>query len=156
MSDAPEEPNAAPNETKTGETKASSGKEKKQRVLHTRVPESLEEELKQRASELGVSVSNLVRNVLSNAFDMVEDVVADTGRVVRSAGPRRAPMPFGSPPAAHEPTLLGWQTLTLAMNAICTQCNTILPKGSEGAAAVYDMPAPRSFLCPRCFSEAAS
>ena len=36
--------------------------EKKERVIHTRVPESLEAELRRRAQDLGISVSNLVRN----------------------------------------------------------------------------------------------
>ena len=39
--------------------------EKKERVLHARISDSLDQELKERASSLGVSVSNLVRNVLA-------------------------------------------------------------------------------------------
>ena len=50
-------------------------KERHERVIHTRVPESLETELKERASELGVSVSNLVRNVLQHALGLVNDIV---------------------------------------------------------------------------------
>ena len=34
--------------------------EKKERVIHTRVPESLEAHLRERAQELGMSVSNVV------------------------------------------------------------------------------------------------
>ena len=52
------------------------GPEKKERVIHTRVPESLEAELRERAKDLGISVSNLVRNVLGHAFGLVGDVVA--------------------------------------------------------------------------------
>ena len=37
----------------------SEGDERKKRVIHTRVPEALEAELKRKASNLGVSVSNL-------------------------------------------------------------------------------------------------
>src|SRR5688572_33384747 len=59
--------------------------ERKERVIHTRVPESLEAELRKRAQELGVSVSNLVRNVLGHAFGLVGDVVADSHAIARAA-----------------------------------------------------------------------
>ena len=59
-------------------------------MLHTRVPERLEAELKERAADLGVSVSNLVRNVLTHAFGLVGDIVADGAQVARSASGVRA------------------------------------------------------------------
>jgi hypothetical protein len=59
--------------------------EKKERVIHTRVPESLEAELRQKAQDLGISVSNLVRNVLGHAFGLVGDVVADSQAIARAA-----------------------------------------------------------------------
>ena len=58
---------------------------KKERVIHTRVPESLEAQLRERAQELGISVSNLVRNVLGHAFGLVGDVVADSHAIARAA-----------------------------------------------------------------------
>lgn len=47
---------------------------KKERVLHTRVPAVLEEELKRLATALRMPVSNLVRAVLEDAVDAVEVV----------------------------------------------------------------------------------
>ena len=44
---------------------------KKERVLHTRVPAVLEEELKRLATALRMPVSNLVRAVLEDAVDAV-------------------------------------------------------------------------------------
>ncbi|HSR96973.1 MAG TPA: hypothetical protein VLM79_07995 [Kofleriaceae bacterium] len=64
--------------------------EKKERVIHTRVPESLEAELRQKAQDLGISVSNLVRNVLGHAFGLVGDVVADSQAIARAARAVRA------------------------------------------------------------------
>src|SRR5262252_4462948 len=58
--------------------------ELKERVIHTRVPESLEAELRRRAQDLGISVSNLVRNVLGHAFGLVGDVVADSQAIARA------------------------------------------------------------------------
>src|SRR3954469_12905808 len=65
--------------------------ELKERVIHTRVPESLEAELRERAEKLGISVSNLVRNVLGHAFGLVGDVVADSHAIAGAArgGDRR-------------------------------------------------------------------
>lgn len=126
--------------------------EKKERVLHARISDSLDQELKDRASNLGVSVSNLVRNVLLNAFGLVETVVKDGATVARSA--RGEPEPRGAS-AAKPATILGWQKLILNMNALCSTCNAILPKGTEAALAVVDRPQhlePRVTLCAGCLS----
>src|SRR2546427_8147322 len=64
---------------------ASDEKEKKEKVIHTRISESLDEEIRRRAGRLGLSVSNLVRNVLLNTFGLVEDIVADSASIARSA-----------------------------------------------------------------------
>src|SRR5688500_11790669 len=97
--------------------------DRKERVLHTRVPEKLENELKERAVELGVSVSNLVRNVLTHAFGLAGDVVADGARVARAATgqPRSAPT---ADAASND--VIGWQQLVLQKNAVCSECNDIL------------------------------
>ena len=75
----------------------SADKELKERVIHTRVPESLDNEVKRRAGNLGLSVSNLVRNVLENAFGLVEDIVADSAEIARSARGDPSEMPRGVP-----------------------------------------------------------
>lgn len=120
-------------------------------MLHTRVPEKLEAELKERAADLGVSVSNLVRNVLTHAFGLVGDIVADGAQVARSAGgARRA----GTTPAAVSPCdVVGWQPLVLNKNAVCAACNDILARGTDGAVAVTDGAGGRPIVCLRCLEE---
>ena len=44
------------------------GRTKKERVIHTRVPALLEEELKRFAEDLRVPVSNLIRTILEDAL----------------------------------------------------------------------------------------
>ena len=133
--------------------------EPKERVIHTRVPEKLEAELKDRAAEMGVSVSNLVRNVLSHALGLVNDIVADSEQIVRSArsgiestvrAVRGQPETLGV-----EPVVVGWQTVVLERNAVCFRCNDILPRGTDAAIAVLDgaSPAPRPISCVRCLEE---
>ena len=121
--------------------------EKKERVIHTRVPESLEAELRQRAEKLGMSVSNLVRNVLGHAFGLVGDVVADGHAIARAArGDAKAKQP-----AADEPEdVIAWQPIVLAKNAVCSRCNDILSKGSEAAISIGG---DRAIVCTKCLGE---
>ena len=124
-------------------------KERKEKVLHARIPESLDSELKSRANGLGVSVSNLVRNVLQNTFGMVEDIVADSQHIART---RRREKETAEAPE-REAKVLGWQSLTLNLNALCDHCNDILPKGSTASLAVTDVPGEPVFRCEGCVVE---
>jgi hypothetical protein len=121
--------------------------ERKERVIHTRVPESLETELRERASDLGISVSNLVRNVLGHAFGLVGDVVADSHAIARAArGDKKAVA------AAPQPSLddiLGWQPIVLGKNAVCARCNALLPRGRDAAIGVGT----QLVVCPPCLEE---
>lgn len=122
--------------------------DKKQKIIHARVPEDLDRELKRKAGRLGLTVSNLVRNVLQNTFGLVEDIVADSADIARSA---RGEVPLD--PVSGPAKVLGWQELVLNVNALCDACNAILPKGSRAAVAVTDGPGTRPFLCPTCLTE---
>ncbi len=126
-------------------------RERQERVIHTRVSERLEQELKDRAASLGVSVSNLVRNVLDNAFDLVEDVLADSARVAGSATSGwRAVKSRG---ASREPVVVGWQELVLNLNAVCTRCNEIIPRGTNAAIAIVSGSGDRPIICLDCLEE---
>ncbi len=130
--------------------------EKKERVIHMRVEPSLDSELKERAERLGVSVSNLVRNILQHAFGLAGDVIRDSQQVARTAR-GEAPVPEargdsgGSP--AQPGKLLGWQPFVLGVNALCERCNAILPKGTEASIGVLDGPGPRPIHCNPCVRE---
>jgi hypothetical protein len=124
-------------------------KDKKANVIHTRVPDDLDAEIKRRAQALGVSVSNLVRNVLSHTFGLVGDIVADGAQIARSARDGAAAAPAGG-------AILGWQELVLNLNAVCDRCNAILAKGTAAMVAVTDGAGPRPFRCRECVKELAS
>ena len=144
--------------------------EKKERVIHTRVPESLEAELRQKAQGLGISVSNLVRNVLGHAFGLVGDVVADGHAIARAArgdtpaghgaapgspaGPQAAaaPAPVQAPALAID-DVLGWQPMVLGKNAVCARCNAILPRGSDAAIGVAEPTGGRLVICLACLQQ---
>jgi hypothetical protein len=118
--------------------------ENKDRVIHTRVPESLEAELRERAQTLGMSVSNLVRNVLGHAFGLVGDVVADSHAIARAAK--------GEKPAAID-DVIGWQAIVLGKNAVCARCNELLPKGSDAALGLAESGGGRVIICTNCLEE---
>ena len=123
--------------------------EKKERVLHTRVPESLEAELRERAESLGISVSNLVRNVLGHAFGLVGDVAADAHAIARAARGERTGKPEPAPADAIA-DVLAWQPIVLGKNAVCARCNALLPRGND--AAIGDAN-PRLIVCIPCLEE---
>jgi hypothetical protein len=151
--------------TRSREPERPSEPEKKERVLHTRVPESLEAELRHKAQDLGISVSNLVRNVLGHAFGLVGDVVADGHAIARAArgdaaADRRAGSAPGSEPAAHRAVpppaiddVLGWQPMVLGKNAVCARCNAILPRGSDAASGFTETTSARLVICLACLEQ---
>jgi len=128
--------------------------ERKEKVIHTRVSEGLDEEIRERAARLGVSVSNLVRNVLQHTFGLVEDVVADAASIGRSARGEASEARAEAPPAAPG-RVLGWQEAVLNLNALCEACNAILPRGSRAAIAVVEGSGPRAIRCLACLKEVA-
>ncbi len=56
--------------------------DRKERVLHTRVSERLAEDIRRAAGDLRVPVSNLVRNVLEDAFSVVRAVTGEVGVLI--------------------------------------------------------------------------
>jgi len=128
-----------------------SGSSRKQKVLHTRISTALEKDLKSKAAQLGISVSNLVRNTLLNTADLVEGVVADSARVAGSARDLANPEAVSVPDSG---TIIGWQELILNLNAVCSECNVILPKGSKAAIALPILSGSPRTRCPGCLPAA--
>lgn len=149
---------------------------KKEKVIQTRITDNLYSKINEEAGTMGVSVSNLVRNVLFNAFDLVEDIVTDGKGIAKTAQrnaynllgikkghsvpdsvtvmPVPEPAPAPSPAQPYHPPqptlIIGWQEAILNMNAICHECNDILPKGTKAGIAIMDSQGPRPMICPKC------
>jgi hypothetical protein len=131
---------------------------KKERVIHARIPESLDDEVKKRATDLGLSVSNLVRNVLQHTFGLVEGVVHDSAAIARAARDAKAAVTGGAPvtrppDAVAAAQVLGWQRAVLNVNAVCDQCNAILTKGSRAGLGILDRAGTPPFRCLDCLKE---
>jgi hypothetical protein len=131
--------------------------ERKERVLHTRVPDSLDRHIKRRARSLGMSVSTVVRNVLLTTFGLVEDIVNDSTDIALAATgqeppPRRDRGRTRAATAAAATEVLAWQEAVLNVNAVCDQCNGILQKGSRAGIGVREQPGPPAIICPPCLA----
>jgi hypothetical protein len=133
--------------------------ERKERVLHTRVPESLDRQLKRRARSLGMSVSTVVRHVLLNTFGLVEDIVTDSTNVALAvSGQETIPPPERKrPPMATPGEVLAWQDAVLNLNAVCGECNAILPRGARAAVGVREQAGgPYAVICRSCLDKIES
>lgn len=108
-----------------------SREERKERVLHARIPAVLDEQIKKLAEGLRVPVSNLVRNVL-------EDALVMTRRI-------------GAPPQAGLNDIYGWQGLVLNVEAPCARCGASLEPGVEAYVGLSaDAREPKQFICSAC------
>src|SRR5512145_2275080 len=60
----------------------SSGRTRKDRLIQTRVARDLESTLKREAERRRLTVSHLIRNILEDTFQLVDDVVANVDEIV--------------------------------------------------------------------------
>ena len=134
---------------------------RKDRLIQTRVPRDLESTLKREARRQGVTVSQLIRNVLAGAFDLVEDVVADVDQIVTdsvalahqvSRGARRiAGSARGEDGTSPLVGVDAWNRVILNRDATCNGCGAKIAKGKEGYAGLGGQSGRiRAWLCDRC------
>ena len=153
--------------------------DRKERVLHTRVPGVLEDELKRLAGALRVPVSNVVRAILEDAVDAADLVTRRTegelrGWTERLADERQrlrervtpsrartatrddAPAPKTSEAASPLDGVIGFQALLLATASKCSVCARALPAGEEAFLGIRDGAGPRVILGGECLPGRAS
>ena len=134
---------------------------RKDRLIQTRVPRDLESTLKKEARRQGLSVSQLIRNILGSAFDLVEDVVADVDQIVTgsvalaqqvSRGARRIAESARGEDGADPLSLVeAWNRVVLNRDVTCTRCRAEIVKGEEGYAGLRGQASPiRAWLCSHC------
>ena len=118
-------------------------REPKERWLHTRISEGLEDALKREAQRRRQPVSLFVRNVLEGALDLVEDIVETS--LAASRGRRRS-----NGRASDMDDVYGWQELVLNRGAACARCEARLAAGAGAWRGLRERQAPPVFLCAPC------
>ncbi len=142
---------------------------KKERVLHTRVPAVLEQELKRLANAWRVPVSNVVRTILEDALDTVDVVSRKAEGELRGVAQKLASERYrlreksagsidaieklaeaeGSEdePAVQQETprqpldgAVGFTPIILANDAVCAVSGKELPAGSEALLVLFEDP----------------
>ncbi|HWB80641.1 MAG TPA: hypothetical protein VG755_37015 [Nannocystaceae bacterium] len=146
-----------------------SDRERKDRLIQTRVPESLESALKEEATRRRLPVSQLVRNILEDTLTIVGDVVDGVDAIVqdsiklgRNVGQTVARARAASEPAtpsAPEPAddlsdVYAWNPVVLHRDATCARCKTALVAGTSAFVGMRDDASRgRAFLCSTCIAE---
>lgn len=134
--------------------------ERKERVLHTRVPAVLERELKRFAANLRVPVSNLVRAILEDAVNVADRATVNVENQLLSAVKQlevereRLKKKVLSNPLEHA---VAFQSVTLTKPATCARCQCDLPKGTTAQLVISAEPtADRLFACTPCAANSSS
>lgn len=149
---------------------------RKDRLIQTRVPRDLESTLKREARRRRLTVSHLIRNVLEDAFQLVDDVVANVDEIVtdsvelarrvsrdarrvadavREAVVEPETDPAQTDPAPDDPSPLAnvyaWNRVVANRSATCARCATELTRGSDAFVGLSDATdGPRLWLCAAC------
>lgn len=147
---------------------------RKDKVLHTRVPEELEDALQRKAVAMRIPVSNLIRNILEDAFQFVENVVADglsitdtirkdaisiaettkTGfsALKQARKAKEKTLPDKTKLNAVLSQIYGWQEIVLNKNSACFSCGKEIKKNAKAKMSAGGVNPP-VFLCRKCFSK---
>ena len=129
-------------------------RERKERVIHTRVPAVLEAELKRFAENLRVPVSNLIRTILEDAVALTDKATESVERELRTAaqkvGDEREKLRRSVARPDPLEGVYGFQPLVMNIHSTCAKCSVPLDPGSDAHLALSDRPGTRQFVCPSC------
>ncbi len=134
-------------------------KDRKDQLVQTRVPGELSETLREAAKKNRITVSQLIRNVLEDTFDLVDNVVGeavnlghtvkrDALRIAESAkGRGKRAAAAGDPLAEVE----AWQQVRVNREVVCAQCARVIDRGERAFFGLGSDPdAPKVWLCAAC------
>jgi hypothetical protein len=148
--------------TKKRGRKPMAKRERKDQLIQTRVPDELSLTLREAAKQKRVTVSQLIRNVLEDTFELVDDVVGeavslgatvkrDALRIADSAKGRKRSAAAARSDADPLEGVEAWQEVRLNKDVVCAQCARIVPRADRAAFGVGGDPgAPKVWLCAAC------
>ena len=111
---------------------------RKAEYLGARVPAALREKVIARAEVLGIPVSDLIRDILEQAFAGTPDVRPAAPTVEQAREP------------VNYPGIIGWETITLNQARACTACGVPLMPGQEVTFGLALDGDDHAILCRTC------
>ena len=120
---------------------------RKEEYLGARVPKELKERVIARASELRIPVSNLIRNVLEEAFGG-QGLEKEISNSRLSTYIKKNSLGIAS--ANRFPMVLGWEDIRLNRSTVCTGCGKNLEPGSYVILGIAAPGEERILLCDIC------
>ena len=150
-----------PDMTKKRGRKPIAKKDRKDQLVQTRVPGELSETLREAAKKNRVTVSQLIRNVLEDTFDLVDNVVGEAvnlGQTVKRDAMRIAESAKGRGKRPSEPgdadplaDVEAWQEVRVNREVVCAQCARVIDRGERAFFGIGSDPsAPKVWLCAAC------
>lgn len=135
---------------------------RKDRLIQARVPRELEGAVKEAARRNRLTVSQLIRNLLEDTFeivttvvDEVDHLVADSAEIVENVrrGARRVrEASTRSVPSAEDDLthVLAWNPVVLNRPVECSKCGGAIRTGENGFAGLGEERGVRAWLCLEC------
>lgn len=146
---------ATPSASATDE--AAGKRNRKERVLHTRIPAVLEDELKAAAEALRVPVSNLVRTILEDAVAIADRATGHVeerlNRAARSVHDERERMKARVQRSDRLTDVIAYQPVIVAQATECASCDAALARGDDAALGLTQRPGPKLFVCKPCLTK---
>jgi hypothetical protein len=139
--------------------KALPGGERKDRLIQTRVADDLDHTLREEAKKRRLSVSQLIRNVLEDTFNLVDDVMTETAKLaqtVRRDAARIRDSAQGLTRSSSNPLekVESWHLVILSGDTRCGRCKADLASGEPASMGVSTDPTFRPlWICQTCRSE---
>jgi hypothetical protein len=134
--------------------KALPGGERKDRLIQTRVADDLDHTLREEAKKRRLSVSQLIRNVLEDTFELVGDVVNETAKLaqtVRRDAARIRDSAQGLARANAFDKVESWHLVILSGDTRCSRCKADLSAGEPASMGVSTDPSFRPvWICESC------
>lgn len=130
--------------------KALEKERRKDQLIQTRVDRRLQKVLIEQARSRRISVSNLVRNILEDAFGLgvPDPLTASTSSTSIEVVPEPEPPSKPTPALDH---VYAWNSVILGRAAECSRCGRALEPGGHALMGLSEEPtAPRAWLCLQC------
>lgn len=139
--------------------KPSKSEDLKSRVIQTRVPQELEDTLKDAAEKKRMTVSHFIRHVLEDTVNLVDGIVQDGSALVENASrdaKRLAATARGEllEDESNKKDLLdkveAWQDVIVNKPGRCLECDKELKRGQKAFRGLGGKTEMVVWLCPPC------